>query len=58
MTMAATKRVRVDRAMVTEMRVVGNKEGKGKNEKDGIGDKGGMRQRGRWKQLQERWQRG
>jgi hypothetical protein len=29
MTMAATKRARVDRAMVTEMRVVGNKESKG-----------------------------
>jgi hypothetical protein len=29
MTMAATKRARVDRAMVTEMRVVGDKEGKG-----------------------------
>ncbi len=27
--MAATKRARVDRAMVTEMRVVGDKEGKG-----------------------------
>jgi hypothetical protein len=43
--MAATKRARVDRAMVTEMRVVGNKEGKGDNKKDGIGDEGGVRQR-------------
>ncbi len=40
--MAATKRVRVDRAMVTEMRVVGNKEGEGDNEKDGVGNKSGM----------------
>ena len=46
--MAATKRARVDRAMVTEMRVVGNKEGKGNDKKDGIGDKGGMQQRGQW----------
>ncbi len=43
MTMAATKRVRVDRAMVTEMRVVGNEEGKGNDEKDDVGDEGGVR---------------
>ncbi len=36
--MAATKRVRVDRAMVTEMRVVGNEEGKGDDKKDGGGN--------------------
>ena len=53
MMIAATKRVRVDRAMVTEMRVVGNKEGKGDDEKDAIGDKGGMQRRGRWRWLQE-----
>ncbi len=29
MTMAATKRARVNRAMVMEMRVVGNEEGEG-----------------------------
>ncbi len=58
MTMAATKRARVDRAMVTEMRVVGNKEGEGDNKKDGIGGEGGVRRRGQWRQLQERWQRG
>ncbi len=40
--MAATKRARVDRAMVREMRVVGNKEGEGDNKKDGVGDKGGV----------------
>ncbi len=40
--MAATKRARVDRAMVTEMRVVGNKEGKGDGKKDGVGNKGGV----------------
>jgi hypothetical protein len=39
--MAATKRARVARAMVT-----GNKEGKGNNKKDGGGNLGGMRQRG------------
>ncbi len=43
MTMAAMKRVRVDRAMVTEMRVVGNEEGEGDDEKDDIGDEGGVR---------------
>ncbi len=41
--MAAMKRARVDRGMVTEMRVVGNEEGKGDDEKDGIGDEGGVR---------------
>jgi hypothetical protein len=43
---AATKRARVARAMVTVMRVVGNKEhrsGKGNS----IGDKDGVQQRGR-----------
>jgi hypothetical protein len=38
MMMAATKRARVEGAMVTAMRVVGNKEGKGDDEKDGVGD--------------------
>ncbi len=38
---AATKRVRAARAMVTVMRVVGNKEGKG-GKGNGVGDKGGM----------------
>ncbi len=42
MTMAGTKKARVDRAMVMEMRVVGNKEGKGGDEKDDVGDEGGM----------------
>ncbi len=41
--MAATKRARVDRAMVTEMRVVGDKEDEGDDKKDDVGDKGGMR---------------
>ncbi len=58
MTMAALKRARVDRVMVMEMRVVGNEEGEGNDEKDDIGDKGGVRQRGRWQQLQEQWQQG
>ncbi len=49
MTMAATKRARVDRAIVTEMRVVGNKEGKGNDKKEDVGDEGGVRQRGRWR---------
>ncbi len=46
--MAATKRARVERAMVMAMRVAGDEEGKGNDKKDGIGDKGGVRQRGRW----------
>jgi hypothetical protein len=41
--MAVTKRVRVERAMVTAMRMVGDKEGEGDNKKDGVGNKGGMR---------------
>ncbi len=42
MMMAANKRARVDRAMVTEMRVVEDKEGEGDDKKDGVGDKGGV----------------
>ncbi len=48
MMMAATKRARVERAMVTAMRVVGNEDGKGNNEKDGGGNEGDVQQRGRW----------
>ncbi len=46
--MAVTKRARVERAMVTAMRVVGDEEGKGDDEKDGGGDEGDVRRRGRW----------
>ncbi len=46
MMMAATKRVRVARVMVTAMRVVGNKEGQGDKEDKGVDNKGGMQQRG------------
>jgi hypothetical protein len=56
MMMAATKRARVDGAMVMAMRVVGDEEGKGNDKKDGVGNEGGVRQRGRWRWLQERWQ--
>ncbi len=58
MMMAAMKRARVDRAMVMEIRVVGNEEGKGNEEKDDVGDEGGVQQRGRWQRLQEQWRRG
>jgi hypothetical protein len=58
MTMAATKRARVDRGMVTEIRVVGDEEGEGDDEKDSVGDKGGVQRRGRWRWLQERWRGG
>ncbi len=43
MMMAATKRARVERAMVLAMRVAVNEEGKGNNKKDGVGNKGGVR---------------
>ena len=46
MMMAATKRARVERAMVRAMRLVGDEEGEGDDEKDGVGDKGGVRRRG------------
>ncbi len=46
--MAVMKRARVERAMVMAMRAAGDKEGKGNNEKDGVGNKGGMQRRGRW----------
>jgi hypothetical protein len=42
MMMAATKRARVERSMVSAMRVAVNKEGKGDNKKDGVGNKGGV----------------
>ncbi len=42
MMMAATKRARVERAMVSAMRVAVDKEGKGDNKKDGVGDEGGV----------------
>jgi hypothetical protein len=55
MMMVATKKARVERVMVTAMRVAGKKEGKGDNKKNGIGNKGGVQQRGQWRRLQERW---
>jgi hypothetical protein len=48
MMMAATKRARVERAMVSTMRVAVDKEGKSNNKKDGVGNKGGVQQRGQW----------
>ena len=53
MMMAVTKRARVERAMVTAMRVVGDEEGEGDEEKDGVGDEGGVRRRGRWRRLSD-----
>ncbi len=47
MVMAATKRARVVRAMVMAMRVPVNEEGKG-GTGHGIGNKGGVQQRGQW----------
>jgi hypothetical protein len=49
MMMAGTKRARVERAMVSAMRVAVNEEGEGNDEKDGVGNEGGMLQRGRWR---------
>ncbi len=40
--MAATKRARVERAMVSTMRVAVDKEGEGNDKEDGIGDEGGV----------------
>ncbi len=39
--------------MVTAMRVVGDEEGEGNDEKDGVGDEGGMQRRGRWQRLSD-----
>ncbi len=44
--MAATKRVRVARVMVTAMKVVGNKESQGHKKNNKVDDKGGVQQRG------------
>jgi hypothetical protein len=46
MMMAATKRARVEKATVSAMRVAFDEEGEGDDEKDGVGDEGGVRQRG------------
>ncbi len=43
----ATKRARMARAMVTAIRVPVDKEGKG-GTGHGVGNKGGMQQRGQW----------
>ncbi len=53
MMMAVTKRARVARTMVMAMRAAGDDEGEGDKEDTGVGNKGGMQQRGRWQQLQE-----
>jgi hypothetical protein len=58
MMMAATKRVRGERAVVMAMRVAVDEEGKGDDEKDGVGDKGSVQQRGQWRRRQERWLQG
>jgi hypothetical protein len=42
MMMTATKRARLERAMVSAMRVAVDEEGEGDDEKDGIIDEGGM----------------
>jgi hypothetical protein len=39
--------------MVMAMRVVGNKKGEGDDKMDGIGDEGGVQQRGQWQWLQD-----
>jgi hypothetical protein len=53
MMMAATKRARVDMAMVTAMRVAFDEESEGDDKKDGVCNEGGVRQRGRWRRRQE-----
>ncbi len=58
MMIAATKRARVARVMVTAMRVPVDEDGEGDNKKNGGGNEGGMRQRGRWQRRQEQWQQG
>ena len=47
MGMAVMKRARLARAMVTAMRVPVDEEGKG-GTGHGVGNEGGVRQRGRW----------
>ncbi len=37
--------------MVMAMRVVGDEEGEGNDKKDGVGNEGGVRRRGRWQWL-------
>jgi hypothetical protein len=53
MKMEATKRARVEREMVMATRLVGKEEGVGNKEDNGIGNEGGLRQRGQWQRLQE-----
>ncbi len=42
MMMTATKRARLERAMVSAMRVAVDEEGEGDDEKDGVSNEGGM----------------
>ncbi len=51
---ATMKIARAARAMVTTKRVPGNREGKG-GKGHGIGDEGGVQQRGQWRQQRGRW---
>jgi hypothetical protein len=53
----AMKRARIARAMVTAMRVPVNKEGESSTG-HGIGDKGGVQQKGQWGWRQDQWQQG
>jgi hypothetical protein len=57
MVMAVTKRARMARAMVTAMRVLVDKEGEG-GTGHGVGNEGGVQQRGQWRWRQEQWRRG
>jgi hypothetical protein len=41
--------------MVMAMRVAGDKEGKSNEEDEGVGNKGGVQQRGQWQRLLEPW---
>ncbi len=56
---AGTKRVRASKAIRTAMRVMGNGEAKG-SKGIGVGDEGGVQQKGQWRwrqmQLQQGWQ--
>ncbi len=46
------------KVMAMGIRVVGDKEGEGNEEGNGIGNKGVVRRRERWLWQQERWRRG
>ncbi len=55
---ACDKEGKGSKGMAMGIRVAGDKEGEGNKEGNGVGNKGGVKQREQWLWQQEKWQRG